>query len=124
MDGIFVMTKFLVKCRNIEIGDILFASSIAKKLKQEHNDCIVDFDLNYLQPLELLQNNPYINNAYYKENAEEYDKIINIADEPHKLNPYKSAVSQFQQILLILKVQTIPLKFLPTKFQTMHLVVV
>ena len=98
MDGIFVMTKFLVKCRNIEIGDILFASSIAKKLKQEHKDCIVDFDLNYLQPLELLQNNPYIDNAYYKENAEEYDKIINIADEPHKLNPYKSAVSQFQQM--------------------------
>lgn len=98
MDGKFAMTKFLVKCRNIEIGDILFASSIAKKLKHEHKDCTVDFDLNYLQPLELLQNNPYIDNVYYKENTETYDKIINITEKPHTLNPYKSAVSQFQQM--------------------------
>ena len=36
MDGTFVMNRFLVKCKNIEIGDILFASSIAKKLKEKY----------------------------------------------------------------------------------------
>ena len=92
------MTKFLIKCRNIEIGDILFASSIAKKLKQENKKCIVDFDLNYLQPVELLSNNPYIDNVYYKENVGTYDEIYKITDESHTLDPYKSAVSQFQSL--------------------------
>ena len=99
MGGMFVMSsRFLVKCRKIEIGDILFASSIAKKLKEEHPSCEVDYDLNYLQPLELLQNNPYINNVYYKESVGTYDETFEITDETTILNPYKSAVSQFQQM--------------------------
>lgn len=98
MGGMCVMTKFLVKCRNIEIGDILFASSIAKKLKEQHLGCVVDYDINYLQPLELLQNNPYIDNVYFKENHGPYDDIFIIMEGFGTINPYKSAVSQFQQI--------------------------
>ena len=94
----YAMTRFLIRCRNIEIGDILFASSIAKKLKEESPECSVDYDLNYLQPIELLQNNPHIDNVYYKENVGTYDEIFEIMSGNHTLNPYKSAVSQFQEM--------------------------
>ena len=30
MDGTFAMNRFLIKCENLDIGDVLFASSIAK----------------------------------------------------------------------------------------------
>ena len=92
------MTRFLIRCRNIEIGDILFASSIAKKLKEEHSECSVDYDLNYLQPLELLQNNPYIDNVYFKESFGPYDETFTIMDGFDTLSPYESAVSQFQTL--------------------------
>ena len=35
MDGTFAMNRFLIKCENLDIGDVLFASSVAKKIKQE-----------------------------------------------------------------------------------------
>ena len=92
------MSRILIRCRNIEIGDILFASSIAKKLKEENSECSVDFDLNYLQPLELLQNNPYIDNVYYTESVGSYDETFEITDDPGAWDPYKSTVSQFQQM--------------------------
>jgi hypothetical protein len=92
------MSRVLIRCRNIEIGDILFASSIAKKLKEENPEYSVDFDLNYLQPIELLQNNPYIDNVYYKESVGPYDETFELTDDPRTLDPYKSAVSQFQQM--------------------------
>lgn len=98
MDGTFAMNRFLVRCRNIEIGDILFASSIARKLKERNQQCIVEYDINYLQPLELLENNPSIDKVYYKESRGLYDKIFDIMDGMHTLDPYKSAVSQFQQM--------------------------
>lgn len=98
MGGTFAMNRFLVKCRNIEIGDILFASSIARKLKEQYSNCIVDYDINYLQPLELLQNNPYIDNVYFKESHGSYDDTFIIMEGFDTINPYKSAVSQFQQI--------------------------
>lgn len=96
--GLWQMSRILIRCRNIEIGDILFASSVAKKFKDENSECSVDFDLNYLQPLELLQNNPYIDNVYYKESVGPYDETLELTDDPCTLDPYKSAVSQFQQM--------------------------
>jgi ADP-heptose:LPS heptosyltransferase len=45
------------------IGDILFASSIAKKLK-EQEDCSVDYCIGFPQPYKLLKNNPHIDNVY------------------------------------------------------------
>ncbi len=45
------------------IGDILFASSVAEKLK-EQEDCIVDYCIGFPQPYKLLKNNPSINNVF------------------------------------------------------------
>lgn len=56
------MEKILIKTYGF-IGDILFASSIAKKLKQE-KECIVDYCIGFPQPYKLLKNNPYIDGVY------------------------------------------------------------
>lgn len=45
-------------------GDIAFASSIAKKLKQESQFQIVDYVIGFKQMQRLMQNNPYIDNVY------------------------------------------------------------
>ena len=98
MVGIFVMNRFLIKCENIDIGDILFASSIAKKIKHENPPCEVDFIIDYLQPLELLNNNPYIDNAYFKSSNREYTKTYTINKSSHDLDLSNSVVSQYQQM--------------------------
>lgn len=101
MDGTFAMTKFLIRCRDIDIGDVLFASSIAKKLKDEtpwETPCHVDFDSNYLQTLELLDNNPYIDNVFYKDSGGDYTKIFDINKSSHDLDVSNSVVSQYQQM--------------------------
>lgn len=94
------MTNILIKCRNIHIGDVLFCSSVAKKLKQTNPNCIIHYDVNYMQPIELLINNPYIDGVYYKESADiEYDVVYHIMnDDVSTLSPYESAVSQFQRM--------------------------
>ena len=97
------MTKILVKCRNIHIGDILFASSVAKKLKEENEQCIVDFDIDYLQPLELLKLNPYINEVYFKDSKKNYDKVFNLIETDYVIDPYESAPRQFQRLCNIKK---------------------
>jgi hypothetical protein len=92
------MNRFLIKCENIDIGDVLFASSVAKKIKQENPPCEVDFTINYLQPLELLNNNPYIDNAYFKSSQGEYTKTYTINKSSHDLDLSTSVVSQYQQL--------------------------
>lgn len=94
----FVMNRFLIKCENIDIGDVLFASSVAKKIKQENPPCEVDFIINYLQPLELLNNNPYIDNVYFKSSNREYTKTYIINKSSHDLDLSNSVVSQYQQM--------------------------
>ena len=91
------MTKFLIRCRDIDIGDVLFASSIAKKPKDEtpwETPCHIDFDSNYLQTLELLDNNPYIDNVFYKDSGDDYTKIFDINKSSHDLDVSNSVVSQ------------------------------
>jgi ADP-heptose:LPS heptosyltransferase len=56
------MKKILIKTYGF-IGDILFASSIAKQLKQEE-ECKVDYCIGFPQPYKLLKNNPWINEVY------------------------------------------------------------
>lgn len=56
------MKKILIRTYGF-IGDILFASSIAKKLKEQEN-CIVDYCIGFPQPYKLLKNNPHIDNVY------------------------------------------------------------
>ena len=94
----FVMNRFLIKCEDIDIGDVLFASSVAKKIKQENPPCEVNFNINYLQPLELLNNNPYIDYAYFKDSKGEYTKTYTINKSSHDLNLSTSVVSQYQQM--------------------------
>ena len=69
------MNKILVKCRNIHIGDILLASSVAKKIKQ-NKICEIHFDINYLQPLELLDCNPYIDKVFFMDSEKNTIKYI------------------------------------------------
>ena len=94
------MTNILIRCRNIHIGDVIFCSSVAKKLKQRNPECIIHYDVNYLQPMELLINNPYIDGVYYKESASiDYDVVYQLMnDDVTTLSPFESAVSQFQRM--------------------------
>ena len=93
------MTRILVRCQNIHIGDILFASSVAKKLKERYDgDCIVDFDSNYLQPTELLRNNPWLDAVYFRESLFAYDIIYELIPSETTLDPYEKKPSQFQRM--------------------------
>jgi hypothetical protein len=95
------MTKILINCVDLDIGDILFASSVAKKIKEEspwETSCQLEFSVNYLQPLELLNNNPYIDKVYYKECGDEYTEVFDINKSSHELNLSTSVVSQYQQM--------------------------
>ena len=72
--------KILIKNMGF-IGDNLFATSIAKKLKHKYNDlCEVDMLLSVVQPFELISNDPHIDNVYltdpYKMSDEDYRVIM------------------------------------------------
>jgi hypothetical protein len=71
--------KILIKTMGF-IGDNIFASSIAKKLKEQYgNDCVVDFQLSILSPFELISNNPHIDNVYMEIDDElQYDIIYSL----------------------------------------------
>ena len=88
------MQKVLVKCTGF-IGDILFASSIAKKLKEQSSNTSVDYSISVHQPLELLFNNPYIDNVFLDSNINEsdYDNIIVTPLVDQSITPPR----QFQQ---------------------------
>ena len=93
------MTKILIKCRNIFIGDILFAGSVARKLKDKYEGrCEIHFDLNYMQPLELMLNNPWIDKVFYMENEGEYDKEYVLIESLDPLDPYEKKPAQFQRM--------------------------
>ncbi len=51
--------RYLSNCHDW-IGDTLFASSVAKRLKEREPDCYVAIHSPLIQPLKLLQQNPYI----------------------------------------------------------------
>lgn len=63
-------------------GDIAFASSIAKKLKDENQFEVVDYIIGFGQMKRLLENNPYIDgvNRYMKENIKRHPWNRNIGD--------------------------------------------
>lgn len=56
-------TKYLVITCGF-FGDIIFASSIAKKLKEEKSECSVDYLIGFPQIKRLIQNNPYIDRVF------------------------------------------------------------
>jgi len=88
------MQKILIKCTGF-IGDILFASSIAKKLKEQNKECTVDYSIPVPQPLELLYNNPYIDNVFLDSNINEsdYERVIVTPLVDQSITPPR----QFQQ---------------------------
>jgi hypothetical protein len=56
--------KILIKAMGF-IGDNLFATSVAKKLKYKHDGlCEVDLLLSVAQPFELISMDPHIDNVY------------------------------------------------------------
>jgi hypothetical protein len=69
------------------IGDNLFGSSVAKKLKEQYTDCIVDYQLSIIQPFELISNNPYIDNVFLTTPSHTYDKIYQLNPIHRKLTP-------------------------------------
>lgn len=84
------MKKILIK--NIGfIGDNLFASSIAMKLKLQEL-CTVDYLLSVVQPFELYKNNPYIDNVYLDEPDTSYDVVYNL----QPINRQSTPTEQFQ----------------------------
>lgn len=60
------------------IGDALFALSLPEKLSTELGYTHIDFITYRPQPLQLISNNPYINNVYYNQSPDDsiYDKIF------------------------------------------------
>jgi hypothetical protein len=78
------------------IGDNLFATSVAKKIKEKYGkDCIVDFQISILSPFELIFNNPYIDNVFISgELIGNYDKIYELKPIHRKETP----TIQFQKM--------------------------
>ena len=88
------MEKILVKCTGF-IGDILFASSIARKLKEQNSSREVHYSIPILQPLDLLFNNPFIDKVFLTNdcNESDYDKVILVPLVDQSITPPR----QFQE---------------------------
>ena len=76
------------------IGDNLFGSSVAKKLKEQYENCIVDYQLSIVQPFELISNNPYIDNVFLTPSNYSYDKIYQLNPIHRKLTPCEQFQTQ------------------------------
>jgi len=77
--------KILIKAMGF-IGDNLFATSVAKKLKYKHDDlCEIDILLSAIQPFELISMDPYIDNVYLEMPDKQYDIIFQL--QPLSKNP-------------------------------------
>lgn len=93
--------NILVNCNGF-IGDILFASSLAKKLKEKHPGCHVTYVIPLVQPKLLLEANPYIDEVYVANlpvgprGAERvYRQVINIpvVDQRYPATVYMQAMA-------------------------------
>jgi hypothetical protein len=84
--------KILIKAIGF-IGDNLFATSVAKKLKYKYDGlCEVDMLLSVAQPFELISNDPYIDNVYLEMPDKQYDKVYQL----DFLNRRSTPCEQFQ----------------------------
>lgn len=86
--------KILVKTMGF-IGDNIFATSVAEKIKKLYGkNCVVDFQLSILAPFELIHNNPYIDNVYLMPVDESLYDVV------HQLKPIhrkETPIIQLQQ---------------------------
>ena len=81
-------TKCLIVTHGF-FGDIIFASSIAKRLRQENQFNFVDYLIGFPQVARLIKNNPYVNDVYVSEiplpspthskiDVTKYDRIVKL----------------------------------------------
>jgi hypothetical protein len=89
----------LVTTKGLFIGDILFASSIAPYCHWQYPDSKnaifnVDFNVEFLQPIELLNNNSHIRKAYFNEMGDQYNEVFDLRPLSTQDVP---ATIQFQQ---------------------------
>lgn len=88
--------KILVNCTGF-IGDILFASSVAKQLHwqanpgyNDHNEIVVDYLIHLYQPYELLCNNPFINKVHLFDcDRTTYDAVYDLHEIDFNIQPPK-----------------------------------
>ena len=73
------MKNVLVVCHGF-IGDSLFASSLAKKLKEDEGFDVVDYCIRFCQPEHLLNANPWIDNVHTSAPGKKYNKIIELGE--------------------------------------------
>ncbi len=84
--------KVLINCTGF-IGDILFASSVAKQLHLQtisRDEPIVDYLIHLYQPYELLCNNPFINEVHlFSCDTSKYDVVYNLHEIDFNIQPPK-----------------------------------
>lgn len=84
--------KILINCTGF-IGDILFASSVAKQLHLQttsREELVIDYLIHLYQPYELLSNNPYIDNVHLFDcDKSIYDTIYNLHEIDFNVQPPK-----------------------------------
>jgi hypothetical protein len=80
------MKKILIDCQGF-IGDILFTSSVAEKLKKQQ-DCQVDYLIHLIQPYRLLKQNPFIDNVHLHNcDQSQYDQVLQLGHMNHAFPP-------------------------------------
>jgi len=86
-------------------GDIIFATSLAEKLKDERGFEQVDYLIGFPQVLRLVQNNPHIDNVYVSDNpsafptktgidSEQYSDIVRLQQLNYNIPP----TCEYQQL--------------------------
>lgn len=84
--------RILINCTGF-IGDILFASSVAKQLHLQatsRDELAIDYLIHLYQPYELLSNNPYIDNVYLFDcDRSIYDTVYNLHEIDFNVEPPK-----------------------------------
>ena len=84
--------KILINCTGF-IGDILFASSVAKELHLQttnRDELVIDYLIHLYQPYELLSNNPFIDNVHLFDcDRSIYDTIYNLHEIDFNVEPPK-----------------------------------
>ena len=94
-------------------GDIIFASSLAEKLKQEKGYESVDYLIGFPQMETLVRNNPFIDNVFVSEhpnatptskevNTGEYEKVYQLQPLSFKITPCE----EFQQLADLSKISS------------------
>jgi hypothetical protein len=93
--------KILIKAIGF-IGDNLFATSVAKKLKEKYGrECEVHFQISILAPFELIHNDPFIDKVFLNgESVGDYDKV-------YQLNPIHRKETPTEQCQKMCEIENI-----------------